>query len=115
MSRSAKYVSSFSVTILAVLLVRMKSAPAQAVEVQTGPEIIYEEGHDTSPPLREIPPAPAPAGWRVMPLHRKAGPPFVTAENDSVLQVVPLPFVGTAGGAQLRWNARSGPCGSARC
>lgn len=71
------------------------SAQEQAV-VQRGPRIIYEDNHDTSPPVREM----ALGGEdRAKPLpHRRPGPQRVDGTSDLVLQGNATPQVSTTNG-----------------
>ena len=74
------------------------------VPVQTRPDVIYEDYHDTSLPLRDmVLPAQANVGApQVIPWHPRPGLPFISSEPDSVLQDSATggpsvgPLVGTA-------------------
>ena len=90
---------SLSATLLSVLcLMLWATLPVLAQEAETGPEIIEEDYHDTSPPIRELAPV-APLGSSqhvVIPLRRRPSPPIVSPEPDAVTQDVPQgPLVGT--------------------
>src|SRR5882672_4449089 len=86
------------VLLLSLVFLSVTRAPAQ--EVQKGPLVIYEDGHDTSPLMREMPLLALQPGARGMALpHRKPGPPRVDSSPDSALQQSsPAPQVGTTNG-----------------
>jgi len=73
-------------------------SPAQ--EVQKGPMVIYEDRHDTSPPMREMPSRAPQPGARGMALsNRSPGPARVDTSIDSALQQSsPAAQVGTTNG-----------------
>src|SRR5215472_8296819 len=80
---------SLSATLLSVLcLMLWATLPVLAQEAETGPEIIEEDYHDTSIPLREMVPVP-PLGTSqrvVIPLLRRPWPPIVSSEPEAVSQ-----------------------------
>src|SRR6516225_7782401 len=69
-------------------LVFFAALPVSAQEVQSAPEVIDEDYHDTSIPVRDIAPVAAPDGSRrvVVPLRRRPGPPIISSEPDAVTQ-----------------------------
>jgi len=76
-------------------LVFFAALPVSAQEVQSAPEVIDEDYHDTSIPVRDMAPVapPAGSGQVVVPLRRKPGPPLISSEPDAVsqnLEQVPL-------------------------
>ena len=100
---------SRSATLLSVLCLMLSPAlPALAQEAESGPEIVEEDYHDISPPIRELAPV-APLGSSqhvVIPLRRRPGPPIVSPEPDAVTQDVSQgPLVGTTN--KLNFNGIS--------
>jgi hypothetical protein len=81
-----------------VCLTLFATVPATAQSEQTGPEVIEEDYHDTSIPVRDMAPI-APLGSSrhvVKPLGRRPGPPIVSPEPDAVTQDLRQgPLVGT--------------------
>ncbi len=76
---------------LAALFVLFSVSVCKAQQVQTGPAVIHEEKHDTSPPLRQLPyvaPVARPAG-EMLPVRRPMLP-HVSPPNepDLVLQSI---------------------------
>jgi hypothetical protein len=69
-------------------IVFLTTLPVSAQEVQSGPEVIDEDYHDTSVPVRDMAPVAPPAGSQqfVVPLLRKPGPPIISSEPDAVSQ-----------------------------
>ena len=58
-----------------------------AQDAEAGPVIISSDHFDTSPAVRDMLPVEFIPGTRhIMPLHRKPGPPIVSAEPDSITQ-----------------------------
>jgi hypothetical protein len=79
-------------------LVFFAALPVSAQEVQSAPEVIDEDYHDTSIPVRDMAPVAAPDGSQrvVVPLRRKPGPPLISSEPDAVSQnLVYGPLVST--------------------
>jgi hypothetical protein len=77
-------------------MMTMLAHPAPAQEVQTDPQVIYEDYHDTSPPLREIPSVELPASAsRTIPWLRTNRPPMVMVAPDAVAQTYTASLVGT--------------------
>jgi hypothetical protein len=78
-------------------------------EVQSAPQVIPEDGHDTSPPLRSLPQIPPGQGvHRVIPLGQTR-PPLSTLQTDSVRQSsTPGPLVSTIGGVNLNGISSDG-------
>src|SRR6516162_11013889 len=100
---------SRSATLLSVLCLMLSpTLPALAQEAESGPEIVEEDYHDISPPIRELAPV-APLGSSqhvVIPLRRRPSPPIVSPEPDAVTQDVPQgPLVGTTN--KLNFNGIS--------
>ena len=100
---------SRSATLLSVLCLMLSpTLPALAQEAESGPEIVEEDYHDISPPIRELAPV-APLGSSqhvVIPLRRRPGPPIVSPEPDAVTQDVSQgPLVGTTN--KLNFNGIS--------
>ncbi len=76
-------------------LVFFAALPVSAQEVQSGPEVIDEDYHDTSIPVRDMTPVAPPDGSQrvVVPLRRRPWPPIISSEPDAVsqnLEQVPL-------------------------
>jgi len=70
-----------------MMLFAIVPAPAQE-DLQIGPEVVEEDYHDTSIPIREMVPVP-PLGTLqrvVVPLRRRPWPPIVSPEPDAVSQ-----------------------------
>jgi len=69
-------------------LILLATLPAVAQEVQSNPQVIDEDYHDTSIPVREMTPMERLGGSQhlVIPLRRKPGLPVVSEEPDSVTQ-----------------------------
>src|SRR6266852_612046 len=88
------------ILILLSSLFFMSVTRAPAQEVQKGPMVIYEERHDTSPPMREMPSRAPQPGARGMALSlRRPGPARVDTAIDSALQQSsPAAQVGTTNG-----------------
>ena len=82
--------------VLAILFA-LRATPVAAQEmVLKGPRIIYEDRHDTSPPVREMPLA---AKGRGKPLsHRRPGLGRMGSGPDTVLQSGAVPLVSTTNG-----------------
>jgi hypothetical protein len=79
-------------------LVFFAAFPVSAQEVQSGPEVIEEDYHDTSIPVRDLTPVASPAGSQrvVVPLRQRPGPPIISSEPDAVSQNLEQgPLVGT--------------------
>jgi hypothetical protein len=85
-----------AVRLLSMLcLMFLATLPVSAQEVQSAPEVIEEDYHDTSIPVRDMAPVAPPAGSQrvVVPLRRRPGPPIISSEPDAVsqnLEQVPL-------------------------
>jgi len=83
-------------SLLSLMLLATLPAPAQ--EVQTDAQVINEDYHDTSVPVRELAPL-VPLGSSqqiVLPLRRKPGLPVVSPEPDAVTQdIQEIQMVGT--------------------
>ena len=83
-------------SLLSLMLLATLPAPAQ--EVQTDAQVINEDYHDTSVPVRELAPL-VPLGSSqqiVLPLRRKPGLPVVGPEPDAVTQdIQEIQMVGT--------------------
>ncbi len=97
MIRRLACVSTTLLWLLCLMLFATLPAPAQE-EVQTGPEVIDEDYHDTSIPVSEMAPEPALGSSQqvVIPLRRRPGPPIVSPEPDAVSQDLrQAPLVGT--------------------
>jgi hypothetical protein len=97
MIRSSACVSITLLSLLCLMLFATPASPAQE-DVQTGPEVIQEDYHDTSIPVREMAPeAPLGTSQRVViPLRRRPWPPMVSSEPDAVSQnLQESPLVGT--------------------
>ena len=69
-------------------LILLATLPAVAQEVQSNPQVIDEDYHDTSISVREMTPMEPLGGSQhlVIPLRRKPGLPVVSEEPDSVTQ-----------------------------
>ena len=78
---AARLLSMFCLVFFAAL-------PVSAQEVQSAPEVIDEDYHDTSIPVRDMTPVAAPDGSRrvLVPLRRRPGPPIISSEPDAVSQ-----------------------------
>src|SRR6266571_9549334 len=88
------------ILILLSSLFFMSVTRAPAQEVQKGPMVIYEERHDTSPPMREMPSRAPQPGARGMALSlRRPGLARVDISIDTALQQSsPAAQVGTTNG-----------------
>src|SRR6516165_4637784 len=81
-------------SLLCMMLFAIVPAPAQE-DLQIGPEVVEEDYHDTSIPLREMIPVPTLGRSQqvVIPLRRRPWPPIVSSELDAVshnLEQAPL-------------------------
>src|SRR6516225_93528 len=91
--RPVSVFATFS-SLLCLMLFAIVLTPAQE-DVQIGPEVVEEDYHDTSIPLREMVPVP-PLGTSqrvVIPLRRRPWPPIVSSEPEAVshnLEQAPL-------------------------
>ena len=84
--RPVSVFATFS-SLLCLMLFAIVLTPAQE-DVQIGPEVVEEDYHDTSIPLREMVPVP-PLGTSqrvVIPLRRRPWPPIVSSEPEAVSQ-----------------------------
>jgi hypothetical protein len=73
-------VSRTLVTLSFVALAVVGVVSAQGQSTQIGPLVIYEDHHDTSPPVRELAsmvPKSYLTNHVVAPLHRRPGPPII--------------------------------------
>src|SRR6266700_6367361 len=88
------------ILILLSSLFFMSVTRAPAQEVQKGPMVIYEDRHDTSPPMREMPSRAPQPGARGMALSlRRPGLARVDISIDTALQQSsPAAQVGTTNG-----------------
>jgi len=94
----ARGVTVFTLSSLFCLML-LATLPVPAQDVQTNPEVINEDYHDTSISVRELAPL-VPLGSLprfILPLRHKPGPPSpVSAEPDAVTQdLQEIPLVGT--------------------
>jgi hypothetical protein len=84
------------VSALAFLCVSQTTSVSAQEVVQKGPRIIYEDNHDTSPPVREMPVGAEERG-RPLP-HRRPGRAHVGTAPDTALQSSAIPQVGSTNG-----------------
>ncbi len=94
-----KVVSVPTAVLLVLCFMLGFGLPGRAQDEHSGPEVIYEDHHDVSPPLRDIEPIAPPEGLRrAIPL-RLTHPPRVTPNQpDPVLQTSTGPLVAATAG-----------------